>query len=135
MNAREQAALAPLGLIGMRISKLAAQNDAAGFETQQSSVDFGNRKGENAGQLIGRDGTAMRHPASDQRQEGVVTRKNRRAHLRRQNFEMCRWKNLRKPRNTFSVHPVRFVPQVCEACAALSDKLLEQWIPLGEGFF
>src|SRR2546430_1253758 len=49
MDAREQAALAPLGRIGMRVSKPSTKDDAARFETQQSFVDFGNGKSEDAG--------------------------------------------------------------------------------------
>ena len=71
MNAREQAAFGPFGLIGSRISKFSAQDYAAGLQSQKCFIDFRFLQRQKIRQSLRGDRAGMGDPAAHQSEQGV----------------------------------------------------------------
>jgi hypothetical protein len=93
MNARQQAAIAPFncrapplspllseegtkGWCG-RTGELPSQHSAFGLEAKHGSLDIGRRQSYGARQPGNLDRSGVRHPTSNELEQGIVSRKNR----------------------------------------------------------
>jgi len=72
VDAREQSAFTPFGLLRGRIGELAAQHNASSLKLQQSLLYVQDRKGEEAPHLVRGDRTQVSDPPRYEGQKGIL---------------------------------------------------------------
>src|SRR5271156_6530813 len=106
MNAREQAAFAPLRFFARTVREAPAQDGPGGFQAQESLLDVGNGEAQEITQSRGCDWADVSYPSSDGSEKRIFSRNDMRFDFRKRRIHTRLGKQRRKCGSLFCRDPV-----------------------------